>query len=75
MRHGGFFFAWEFPFGPWGRWRRWGVCMGGPWRPPRREEYLRMLERYKWYLEECKAEIEEELRQVEKEIEELRGNH
>ncbi len=43
-----------------------GFHFYGPMPFPRREEYLRMLERYK-------EELEAELREVEKEIEELKG--
>jgi len=43
-----------------------GFHFHGPMPFPRREEYLRMLERYK-------EELEAELKEVEKEIEELKG--
>jgi hypothetical protein len=70
-----------------GRFRRFGVFGGfrpfwmGPWGfsfgfwrppPPRREEYLQMLEQYKEALEEWRREIEAELEEVTREIESLR---
>jgi hypothetical protein len=45
---------------------------GFPFRPPRRQDYIRWLERYKQELEEHKREIEEELAEVERELADLR---
>ncbi len=72
MRRRGFYCGFGFPFSFRIERRPWGIYFGEPWRFPRREEYLRMLEEYKRDLEEYKAELEEELRGVEKEIEELK---
>jgi hypothetical protein len=52
-------FGFDFGFRPFGFW------FHGPWRFPRKEDYLRMLEDYK-------KELEEELREVEKEIKEVK---
>ena len=52
------FSGFRFGFGPFGFFGRWR-----PW--PRREEYLRMLERYK-------EDLQEELKEVEQEIEEVK---
>lgn len=70
MRQRGLFWAFGFPFGI--HRRPWGICVGDPWRFPRRGEYLQMLEEYKRDLEEYKAELEEELREIEKEIVDLK---
>ncbi len=66
MRRGHRFadFGFDCGFPPFG-FRVWGPWHFRPWRFPRREEYLRMLEEYK-------QELEEELREVEQEIEELK---
>ena len=72
MRRRGFFIGFDFPFGFYMHRGPFRAFFGEPWRFPRREEYLRMLEEYKRDLEDYKREIEEELREVEKEIEELR---
>jgi hypothetical protein len=55
-RHG--FPGFQFGFGPYGFFGRWR-----PW--PRKEEYLRLLERYK-------EDLQEELKEVEREIEEVK---
>lgn len=72
MRRRGFYIGFDFPFG-FHFFRRgpFRACWE-PWRFPRREEYLRMLEEYKHDLEEYKAELDEELKAVEKEIEDLK---
>jgi hypothetical protein len=70
MRRRGFFIGFDFPFGF--SMHRGPFRAFAPWRFPRREEYLKMLEEYKRDLEDYKREIEEELRDVEREIEELR---
>lgn len=57
-------FGFDFDFPPFG-FHVWGPWRCRPWRFPRREEYLRMLEEYK-------EELEQELREVEREIEELK---
>ncbi|KPL02412.1 MAG: hypothetical protein AMJ90_05925 [candidate division Zixibacteria bacterium SM23_73_2] len=45
--------------------RPFGLWFTGPWRYPKKEEYLRMLEEYK-------KELEAELKEVEKEIGEVK---
>jgi hypothetical protein len=52
-------FGFDFGFPPFGFYFR------GPWRFPKKEEYLKMLEEYK-------KNLEEELEEVEKEIGELK---
>jgi hypothetical protein len=75
MRRRGFYFYFDFPFGIGIRRGPFFRAFWEPWRFPRREEYLRMLEEYKRDLEDYKREIEEELREVERELEELRKEH
>ncbi|MCS6937003.1 MAG: hypothetical protein NZ610_02250 [Candidatus Bipolaricaulota bacterium] len=71
MRRRGIFIGFDFPFGFYvhrvGPFRAFE-----PWRFPRREEYLKMLEEYKRDLEGYKAELEEELKEVTEEIERLK---
>lgn len=47
-------FMFNFGFRPFGLW------FSGPWRYPKKEDYLKMLEEYK-------KELEDELKEVEKE--------
>ncbi len=72
MRRRGFFIGFDLPFGFYMHRGPFRAFFGGPWRFPRREEYLHMLEEYKRDLEEYKAELEEELKAVEQEIAELK---
>jgi hypothetical protein len=58
MRRRGFYFYFDFPFGIGIRRGPFFRAFCEPWRFPRREEYLRMLEEYKRDLEDYKREIE-----------------
>jgi hypothetical protein len=53
MRRRGFYFYFDFPFGIGIRRGPFFRAFWEPWRFPRREEYLRMLEEYKRDLEDC----------------------